>query len=268
MCPDARRQPEERRMKLTPREIAAKRPFKQWRFFQLTLAIISWMLVYPRLETTWIAHLVMQVMLADLLMVTIWATPRWRHAHPLLVGFLLLTIGASVAALLPLPLAWIRVNATVEGLLHLPILAACVVGILTFVFRAERPTLDGIFATVVAYLLIAIIFGQLYDIALVWNPDALQLTQPLQQINAQQRSGEILYFSVITMSTVGYGDVLPNTEITRMLAAIEAVFGQFYVAVIVAVFVGMYAAQAREDIGSRRTQSARGEDEQGSDAAR
>lgn len=255
-------------MKLTPREIVAKRPFKQWRFFQLTLAMIFWMLVYPRLETTWIAHLVLQVMLADLLMVTIWATPQWRHLHPLLIGFLLLAIGASVATFLPMPLAWIRVNATVEGLFHMPILSACVVGILTFVFRAERPTLDGIFATVVAYLLVAMIFGQLYGIALVWNPDALHLTQPLHQFNPQQRGGEILYFSIITMATVGYGDVLPNTEITRMLAAIEAVFGQFYVAVIVAVFVGMYAAQSREDIRSRRTQPSPGGEERGPDAER
>lgn len=255
-------------MNLTARLLSAKRPFPQWRFFQLTLAMMFWMIVYPRLEDTWIAHLVLQVMLADLLLVTIWATPQWRHVHHLLIGFLLLAIGASVVALVPLPLAWVRVNATLRGLLHLPILSACVAGILTFVFRAERPTPDGIFATVVAYLLIAMIFGQLYGIALVWNPDALHLAHPLQQMSPQQRGGEILYFSVITMSTVGYGDVLPTSEVTRMLAAIQAVFGQFYVAVIVAVFVGMYAAHTQEEIRLRRTHVDRGNVEQRPDATR
>jgi len=250
-------------MKLTAREIAAKRPFKQWRFFQLTLAMLFWMLVYPRLKNPWFAHLVLQFLLLDLLMVTIWATPQWRRIHGLLVGFLLLAIGASVAALLQLPVAWVRIDSTVQGLMHLPILAACVIGVLTFVFRAEEPSPDGIFATVVAYLLVAMIFGQLYGIALIWDPEALRLTEPLQQLNPQQRGGEILYFSIVTMSTVGYGDVLPTSEFTRMLAAIQAVFGQFYVAVVVAVFVGMYAAQARGESRSGHPHASHDEDPPG-----
>jgi len=48
----------------------------------------------------------------------------------------------------------------------------------------------------------------------------------------------MVYFSLVTLATVGYGDILPHSEIARALANIEAVIGQFYVAVIVAVFVG------------------------------
>jgi uncharacterized membrane protein len=55
----------------------------------------------------------------------------------------------------------------------------------------------------------------------------------------------MVYFSLVTLATVGYGDILPTGDTARMLAMIEAVVGQFYVAVIVAVFVGMYAAQKR-----------------------
>jgi uncharacterized membrane protein len=101
------------------------------------------------------------------------------------------------------------------------------------------------------------IFAQLYVIALVWNPDALHLTVPLDQLNPQSRGGELLYFSVVTLSTVGYGDILPNSEITRMLAAIEAITGQFYVAVIVAVLVGTYASHTQEEMRARRSQTRR-----------
>ena len=253
-------------MKLSTEKLGARHPFPQWRFLQLLLVFVFWMLVYPRIERTWAAHVVLQVLLLDLLLVTIWATPQWGRVHRLLIGFLLLAIGASVIDHLHLPQEWLRMDETAQGLLHLPILAACVVGILTFVFRAERPTPDGIFATIVAYLLVALIFGQLYAIALVWNPDALHLTVPLAQMTPQARGGEILYFSIVTMSTVGYGDVLPTSEFTRMLAAIQAVFGQFYVAVIVAVFVGMYAAQAQDETRSRRA-LARDDDRQDPDAA-
>ncbi len=244
-------------MKLTAGKLDVTHPFPQWRFLQLLLVFVFWMLVYPRIERTLVAHLVLQVLLFDLLLVTIWATPEWGRIHHLLVAFLLLAIGASIIDHLHLPQEWIRMDETVQGLLHLPILAACMTGILTFVFRAERPTLDGIFATVVAYLLVAMIFGQLYAMALVWDPDALHLTVPLQELTPQARGGEILYFSIATISTVGYGDALPTSEFTRMLAAVEAVFGQFYVAVIVAVLVGRYAAQAQEEIRARRAQANR-----------
>jgi hypothetical protein len=246
-------------MKLTADELVARHPYPQWRFLQLTLAIFAWMLVYPRIERTWLAHLVLQLLMLDVMLVTLWANPDWGRIRRVVVGLLLLSIGASVIASLPLPQEWVRVNATTQGVLHLPIVAACAVGVLTFVFRAERPTLDGIFATVAAYLLVAMIFAQLYQIALVWNPDAMHLTTPLEQLNPQSRGGQLVYFSVVTLSTVGYGDILPTSEITRMLAAIEAITGQFYVAVIVAVFVGMYAANAQDEIRSRRAQARRDE---------
>jgi len=244
-------------MKISATEIVFRHPAPQWRFLQLLLILFFWMLVYPRIERTWLAHLILQVVMLDVMLVTLWANPDWGRIRRLVVGLLLLSISASIVANLPLPEAWARVNATTQGALHLPIVAACAVGVLTFVFRSERPTLDGIFATVVAYLLVAMIFAQLYQIALVWNPDALHLTVPLDQLNPQSRGGQLVYFSVVTLSTVGYGDILPTSEITRMLAAIEAITGQFYVAVIVAVFVGMYAAHAQDEIWSRRSQARR-----------
>jgi hypothetical protein len=54
------------------------------------------------------------------------------------------------------------------------------------------------------------------------------------------------YFSLVTLATVGYGDILPRSETARMMAMIEAVVGQFYVAVVVAAFVGMFAARRRD----------------------
>ena len=48
-----------------------------------------------------------------------------------------------------------------------------------------------------------------------------------------------LYFSVATLTTVGYGDTLPATDVTRSLAIIEGIFGVMYVAVMIARFVGL-----------------------------
>ena len=49
----------------------------------------------------------------------------------------------------------------------------------------------------------------------------------------------------MTLATVGYGDILPATPTAPMLAMFDAVVGHFYVAVVVALFVGMYSSQSR-----------------------
>jgi hypothetical protein len=66
-------------------------------------------------------------------------------------------------------------------------------------------------------------------------------------MSPQLLQSSLLYFSLITLATVGYGDILPVSETARTLAVIEATLGQFYVAVIVAVFVAMYATQRRDN---------------------
>ena len=66
------------------------------------------------------------------------------------------------------------------------------------------------------------------------------------------------YFSLVTLATVGYGDILPRSDTARMVAMIEAVVGQFYVAVIVAIFVGMYRRPAPRLIALRSSPAATG----------
>ena len=57
--------------------------------------------------------------------------------------------------------------------------------------------------------------------------------------------GELLYFGYVTVTTVGYGDIIAATPIARMLSVLAALSGQLYLAVFVAGLVGMVAAQGR-----------------------
>jgi Na+/H+-dicarboxylate symporter len=59
--------------------------------------------------------------------------------------------------------------------------------------------------------------------------------------NRQELGFDLVYFSFVTLTTMGYGDILPATRISRMLAATEAVIGQIYLAVLVARLVSLYA---------------------------
>jgi hypothetical protein len=94
------------------------------------------------------------------------------------------------------------------------------------------------------YLIVALLFAQLYLLLLEWNPASFNLDASAR--TPSQLHSDLVYFSLITLATVGYGDILPVTEIARTFAVFEATVGQFYIAVVVAVFVGMYSAQRRD----------------------
>jgi len=224
-------------------QIAPRRPFPEWRFLQLTIAIVAWILVSPHLQTRWSGHFAIHVMLLDLILVTMWANPEWRKARLIVGGLWLLSLIASLGSILDFSPSLGKLEQTLDIGFVVPVTAACSVGVLAFAFRAERPTMDGIFAMVVAYLLIAMVFAELYYLTLVWDPQAMHLLKPFEEMKPSELRGELLYFSMVTISTVGYGDVLPVSSTARMLAVIEAVMGQFFVAVLVGMFVGMYASE-------------------------
>lgn len=57
----------------------------------------------------------------------------------------------------------------------------------------------------------------------------------------------LLYFSLITLTSVGYGDIVPTSPAAKSMAVFTGIFGQLYVAILVAKLVGLHTAQALED---------------------
>lgn len=89
----------------------------------------------------------------------------------------------------------------------------------------------------ICYLLIAIAYSQLYWLLGGLVPDSFNETLP------QTRSAEYLYFSMITLSGVGYGKIVPVNPFVRMIAAFESMTGIFYIAVVVSRLVSSYRSQ-------------------------
>ena len=233
-------------MKISVQTYASRRPFPQWRFLQLTLVIVLWIALMPLMKDRWSGHLAMQLLLLDLMLVTLWANPQWGRLRLVVLLLWALSLAASSAAVLGLASGWDRIEQALDVGFMIPVTLACVIGVATFAFRAARPTVDGIFAMVVAYLLIGMTFAELYYLLLIWNPDAIKLLAPVATLDPHELRSQLVYFSMITLSTVGYGDILPASDQARMLAMVEAVVGQFFVAVVVAMFISMYTTQAIE----------------------
>jgi hypothetical protein len=102
------------------------------------------------------------------------------------------------------------------------VLAVVATGMLAFVRRQRTLTIDSIFATVAAYLLVALLFTQLYLFLITWDPASFSLPVEVAGRPAHLLHADMAYFSLVTLATVGYGDVLPVTHTARMLAMFQA----------------------------------------------
>src|SRR5262249_17188559 len=108
-------------------------------------------------------------------------------------------------------------------------------------------TLDTIAGAVCVYLLLAVVWALVFSLLELTQPGSFQSNGQMLVSSSRHRtvSPELLYRSVETLSTLGYGDVLPVTARARMLAAIEAIIGQLYLAVLIARLVGIEASRPR-----------------------
>lgn len=106
-------------------------------------------------------------------------------------------------------------------------------GILGKVYSEKKITQDTIWGGIVGYFLIGILWGILYCLILILNPDSF--SQPAASLN----SFKLIYFSFITLTTLGYGDVSPVGHAAMMMAVLEAAIGQIYMAVFVARLIGL-----------------------------
>ena len=144
----------------------------------------------------------------------------------------------------------------ISGILSLPILLnlAKIVNILFFfvivvslirqIASARKVSAGIILGSLAGYLLLGLIFS--IFVLFIMQNDPGSFSSPLKQSAASEASigtSVPVYFSFVTMATLGYGDIVPLKPYTRSIATLIAVTGQFYIAIIVALLVGKFSAQ-------------------------
>jgi hypothetical protein len=169
---------------------------------------------------------------------------------------LLLTAVLGASALLPF--AWLSIHpdalapTLAKGIYALNLvfwlLFTFYVGLIAFrgIITARRIRTNEIYGAIYVYLLIGVMFAEVYQLLLAWHPGALyfdpgRFTVP-QVIGDRpyiRGAGDVLYYSFVTLGTVGYGDVTPSSPVARSLSLIEAVIGIMYVATMIARFVSI-----------------------------
>jgi ion channel len=110
--------------------------------------------------------------------------------------------------------------------------------LLAFVLHARVVNTEVLCASISAYLLLGLVWTFAYWLVADLNPRAFALNAS-SGVDPSMTGFNGLYFSLITLSTVGYGDITPVSNVARMLAAMEAVTGVLYVAVLIARLVSI-----------------------------
>lgn len=137
---------------------------------------------------------------------------------------------------------WTAVLANIASMAFLAYLLLLVLG---DIFRTRAVTRDTLVGSICGYLLISAFFAAVYSTVVVLQPEAFIIDERLGLDGSRMHfQGEhfdvLLYFSIITLTTVGYGDIIPATTMARELVTAEAVLGQVYLTMIVARLVGMH----------------------------
>ena len=115
-----------------------------------------------------------------------------------------------------------------------------VVCLFSYLRYARAITNAQLYTAISIYLLLGMQWFALYMCMDSLYPGALLLNNSA----LTTRHSEIMYFSLVTLSTIGYGDVVPVNGVVRMLAALEGITGVLYVAITVAFIVNGYRHQA------------------------
>jgi hypothetical protein len=122
----------------------------------------------------------------------------------------------------------------------LALIAFVVANLLLFVLRAPSVNTEVLCASISAYLMLGLLWTVAYWLVAQVTPNAFAFNtntgtkETMVGFNA-------FYFSFITLSTVGYGDIAPVSRIARWLAATEAMTGLLYVTVLIARLVSLYS---------------------------
>ncbi len=121
--------------------------------------------------------------------------------------------------------------------------------IISHVLSYRRVTADKIYGAICGYLLIGFVWALIYSLIEHANPGSFSMNQGLPQAYYYNTTlpnylAHFIYFSFVTITTLGYGDITPITHVSRVLSAIEAVMGQLYIAILIARLVGLHISHS------------------------
>jgi Ion channel len=214
------------------------RLFQENKFLIMLVALFGVILFHPLIDNIVHVQFMVEIFLSFLLLSCIFAVSFKKH-HPI------------IAALLALPtfaLMWTSHFIDIGGFEHVKNLFGMlfmlymIILFLEHFFRQDEINREVIFGALVVYLLMGLMWGYGYTLLEHLQPGSFNHPAGLAELDL----GAFDYFSFVTMTTLGYGDITPASEPAKAMVMTQAVSGQVYMAVLVARLVGINIAQRLE----------------------
>jgi len=206
----------------------------------LLLLLIGLILVFPLLEEGVVPRTLLGVLFSSVLLVGAFAAPQSRRWLILKLGLALLGIGLQWSALWTgsLPIL------DLAGITYAASLLISITGVLRYVLKRGQITADKLHGALAGYIMLAFAWSFIYALteettAGSFGPTSLDFTQPGAFF-------KLIYFSFTTLTTTGYGDIVPLTNHARSLVMIEEFTGVFYVGVLIARLAGLYPSPSTQ----------------------
>jgi len=223
-----------------------KRPWFPKASFTALLALLAVGLVMvPLLSVGRGSRLAVELVLAIAMASAVWKLAESRGLLVLCVAFALLGVAASAAqSWIPAP-AWTAVHRG-AGLVFVLLVAVCITA---NVWRETEVSVDTIVGGIAVYLLLALAWAIAYQLLEFLVPGSFEVVSGSggQWGPWETAPGEyprLLFFSFVTLTTLGYGDMVPASAPAAALTSFEAVAGPLYLTILIARLVGLHVAGA------------------------
>jgi hypothetical protein len=121
-----------------------------------------------------------------------------------------------------------------------------------YVYRSQRISAQVLFAAMSLYMMLAVLWASIYTNLELYYDTAFHFygaTQAEAGIEGEDLKSYMMYYSFVTLSTLGYGDITPQHIVARNWAAVEAMMGQFFIAIVIARLVSLYTIERQHQLG-------------------
>lgn len=222
--------------------IAVRQRRRQAPFGTLLLALVLFIVLIPVMGSSDLGFPVLRVGFSGVLIAGLWVANEGRKVLTLAAILMLTNLCAQWLA------RWIldeELDKTIlRSALSAAYLGVLAVTLMRTLIRERSPSSDTLMGGINVYLLLALMFAELHIVTECLTPGSYQqggvnlvdygvaMAEPLHT--------PFVYFSFVTLTTLGYGDVTPMTPGAQFLCAAEAVIGQLYVAILIGGLVALW----------------------------
>lgn len=214
----------------------------RYRLLLLLIALILVLIIFPIIHEQYSTYIIiLELSVTILLIMGIYIISDNRS---------ILTI-AILVSILAFTIIWFNVilqsrNLLLFGLLlEVTFFSLVTVTIIRYVLTYKRVTADKIYGAICGYLLIGIIWAFIYTAIENAMPNSFEFGSPIHRdynhlFSHRFYFGHFIYFSFITLTTTGYGDIIPVSAPARVFSGLEAVAGQLYTTILIARLVVLH----------------------------